>query len=134
MRSIRIPFSYAGGRVEYTSDISTITQQKIADVLTTVAGSRAMRYNYGASASTLLFDVFSNLEFADFKVDAIQELQASISNIEIIDMRIDQSFYARTGDPAVASLLVVYRLPLGVTEVTRVQIAIPGLLTEDSLI
>lgn len=134
MKAIRVPFSYANGSVEYTSDISTIAEQKIADVLTTIAGSRVMRYEYGASAATLLFDVFGSLEFSDFKVDAIQELQASISNISIIDIRIDQSFYARTGDPSTASLLVVYRLPLGVTEVTRVQIAVPGLLTEDSLI
>lgn len=134
MKSIRVPFSFSGKSVGNTSDPSLIAEQKIINVLTTIAGERVMQYGYGASASALLFDVFSNLEFADFKVDALQELRRTISNVEVLDIRVDESFYTRTADPAVATLLVLYRLPLGTTQAVTVKIAVPGLLTEDSVI
>lgn len=134
MRSIRVPFSFDGGRINFTTDLSTMAEQKIADVLTTNSGERVMRPNYGASTSRLLFDITTPMEFSDYKVDAMQEMRSSISKADILDIRIDNSFYSQTGEPTTASVNVLYRLPLGSIQATTVNIAIPGQISEDTLL
>lgn len=134
MRAIRVPFSFNGGRINYTIDPSTIAEQKIANVLLTNTGERVMQPNYGASTSRLLFDITSPMEFSDYKVDAIQELRGSVSKTDIIDLRVNNSFYSQTGEPTTANVNVLYRLPLGSVQATTINIAIPGQLSEDTLI
>lgn len=134
MRSIKIPFSFNGGQVDHTTNPATIAEQKITNVLITTRGERVMNPNYGASTSRLIFDISTRMEFTDYKIDAMQELRRSVSLADIIDMQIDNSFYSQTGEPTTANIDVVYRLPLGSTQVTTINIAVPGLLTEDSLI
>lgn len=134
MKAIRVPFSFEGGRINYTTDPSTIAEQKIANVLVTNNGERVMQPNYGASTSRLLFDISSPMEFADYRVDAVQALRASVSKTDIVDIRIDNSFYSQTGEPTVANVNVVYRLPLGSIQATTVNIVVPGQLSEDTLI
>lgn len=132
MKAIKVPFSFSGGHVGYTTDPATVSEQKIANVLVTNNGERVMNPNYGASTSRLIFDISTRMEFADYRVDAIQELKKSVSSADIVDIQINNSFYSQTSEPTVATLNVVYRLPLGSVQVTAVNIAVPGQLAEDS--
>ena len=134
MKAIRVPFSFDGGRINYTIDPATIAEQKIANVLVTNTGERVMQPNYGASTGRLLFDISSPMEFADYRVDAVQELRSNVSKTDIIDIRIDNSFYSQAGEPTIANVNVLYRLPLGSIQATTVSIAVPGQLSEDTLI
>lgn len=134
MKAIRVPFSFNGGRVDATSDLSRIAEQKIANTLVTNNGERVMNPNYGASTSQLIFGISSALEFADYRVDAIQELKSSVSKTDIIDLRLKESFYGEASDTTTVGITVLYRLPLGSIQTTTVSIAIPGLVTEDSFI
>lgn len=132
MKAIRVPFSFDGGRINYTNDPATIAEQKIANVLVTNTGERVMQPNYGASTSRLLFDITSPMEFSDYKVDTIQELRSSVSKTDIIDVRVNNSFYSQTGEPTTADVNIVYRLPLGAVQAVTVTIAVPGQLSEDT--
>lgn len=134
MKAIRVPFSFDGGRINYTNDPSTIVEQKIANVLVTNSGERVMQPNFGASTSRLLFDITTPMEFSDYKVDALQELRSSVSKTDIIDIRINDSFYTQTGEPTTANVNVFYRLPLGSIQATTISIAIPGQVSEDTLL
>jgi len=134
MKTVKVPFSFNGGHVGYTADPATIAEQKIANVLVTNNGERTMNPNYGANTGRLLFDISTRMEFADYRVDAIQELKRSVSSADIVDIQINNGFYSQTSEPTTATLNVVYRLPLGSVQVTAVNIAIPGLLEEDTLI
>ena len=127
-----MPFSFDGGRINYTNDPATIAEQKIANVLVTNTGERVMQPNYGASTSRLLFDITSPMEFSDYKVDTIQELRSSVSRTDIIDVRVNNSFYSQTGEPTTADVNIVYRLPLGAVQAVTVTIAVPGQLSEDT--
>lgn len=132
MKAIRIPFSFDGGRINYTNDPATIAEQKIANVLVTNTGERVMQPNYGASTSRLLFDITTPMEFSDYKVDALQELRSNVSKTDIIDVVVNDSFYIQAGEPTTAYVNVFYRLPLGSIQATTVSIAVPGQLSEDT--
>lgn len=134
MKAIRVPFSLEGGGVSETSDPSRIAEQKIVNTMVTNNGERVMNPNYGASTSRLLFDITSSLEFSDFKTDALQELKKNISKADILDVRVNDSFYNQASEPTVATITVLYRLPLGSVQATSFNIAIPGQVTEDTLI
>jgi len=134
MKSIRVPFSLTGGGVGETSDPARIAEQKIINTLMTNNGERVMNPNFGASTARLLFDINSALEFSDFKIDALQELKRTVSGVDIIDIRINESFYSQIADPTTATITVIYRLPLGSVQATSFNVVIPGQVAEDTLI
>jgi len=134
MKAIRVPFSLTGGSIGETSDPARIAEQKIINTLTTNNGERVMNPNFGASTARLLFDINSALEFSDFKTDALQELKRTVSGVDIIDIRINESFYNQIADPTTATITVIYRLPLGSVQATSFNVAIPGQIAEDTLI
>jgi len=133
MKSLKVPFTFDGGGVGETSDPSRLAEQKIINVLVTNTGERAMRPSYGANTSSLLFDITSRMEFSDYKVDAIQELRSRISDVDILDIRINESYFTPVSEPTVATITVVYRLPLGTVRAATFNIAVPGRLVEDFL-
>lgn len=134
MKSLRVPFSFAGGSIAETFDPGRIAEQKIVNAMVTNNGERVMNPNFGASTARLIFDIASSLEFSDFKTDALQELKRTISGVDIIDIRINESFYSQVAEPTTATITVIYRLPLGSVQATSFNVAIPGQIAEDTLI
>lgn len=134
MKTLRVPFTFDGGSVGETFDPGRIAEQKIVNTMVTNNGERVMNPNFGAETSRLLFDIASSLEFSDFKTDALQELKKTISGVDIIDMRINESFYNQVAEPTTATITVIYRLPLGSVQATSFNVAIPGEIAEDTLI
>jgi phage baseplate assembly protein W len=129
VKSMAMPFTVSNGRVLSTSNPSTVASSKIINVLTTNQGERVAIPTYGAATSSILFELVDELELADFRVDAIQELKGRISNIEILNISI-------TPDPlegqTFVKISVVYRLPLSSPQVMSFRVAVPGELTADS--
>lgn len=133
MKSLLVPFTFDGGKIGSSMDETRIIEQKIINVLVTNGGERVMRPTYGASTSSLLFGISNRLEFADYKVDALQELRSRVSGVDIIDIRVNESFFSQSADPTTATLSVIYRLPLGAVRMASFNIAVPGQLVEDTV-
>lgn len=131
MKSIKTPFSFENGRVRYTYDIPTISEQKITNVLVTSKTERVGIPDYGSGIIGLVHEINDPLVFADFKFEAIADLKQGISTVGISDMQVRQGRYAEAGEN-VMMVDVAYRLPLGVTQLASLKVAYPGYVTEDT--
>jgi phage baseplate assembly protein W len=90
MKSISIPFSFTSdtGSVTTTSSINRIVEQHIIDALTTFTGERVMDPNYGASVKTLLFEERDPLVFAEYRIDALQDINDAMTIGKVTDIEI----------------------------------------------
>lgn len=131
MKALKIPFSFENGSVRETRDRRTIEEQKIVNVLVTSNLERVNRPTYGAGARNLLYEINDDLVMYDFKTEAIDECRSFISTCEVLDIRGRSNDYIQ-GEENVMMIDVLYRLPLGSTEVISFNIATPGSLTEDT--
>lgn len=112
MKSLRMPIEFSNGRIATLSDTSKIVKQKIIDVLVTSARERVMNPNYGAGAYSLLYDTLDPLVFADFKQEAISDLNKNVSNARILDIIVQpkDSVYIGETDTSL-EVNVVYQIP-----------------------
>jgi phage baseplate assembly protein W len=131
MKSIKVPFSFNHGRVSSTSDIPTISEQKITNVLVTTKTERVGIPDYGSGIIGLVHEINDPLVFSDFKFEAIMDLKQGVSSVGISDMQIRQGIYSEDGEN-VMMIDVAYRLPLGVTQLASLKVAYPGYVTEDT--
>ena len=131
MKSMIVPFSIKNGRVESTTDPAVAAEGKIVTTLVTSSGERTGAPKFGANIMQLLFEAMDPLVFADFRVEASQELKSRISSIDILNITIE-------ADPAfgdnVAKVSVVYRLPLSNPQVVSFKIVVPATLTEETIL
>lgn len=136
MRSIKIPFSYSGGKTVSTTSLSAVAEQKIIDLLVTAKYERLMRHRYGAGIRSLLFEPIDDLALADFLTDARQDAKEFISRADILDIRIipQNQVTAYTTPETTVGVNVIYKLPMGSPQIVRFNVAVPGELTEDSII
>lgn len=127
MKSIKIPFQVDGGSIGFTTSQSTAAEQKIKDVLTTVAGERIGTVDYGGLLSGMLFENVDSLVQSDIRNDLIDELRAYVSGVNIVTV----DFSPRAGERSVLDVKVLYSLPLGTTQELAFGLA-AGTLTEES--
>lgn len=106
MKSISIPFRFSNGGVAITTDLNKITEQKIIDVLVTAPGERVIYKGYGANLRALLYEPLDDLIFADFKVDAIQDINESLDTGKVSDIIIGTSDNPAASVPDQDSLTV----------------------------
>lgn len=90
MKTISIPFSFTSdtGAVATTTSIDTQMRQNIIDILTTTTGERVMNPNYGANLRNLLFEDMDPLVFSEYRMDAINDLNASLPFGKVTDVQI----------------------------------------------
>ena len=131
MKSIKVPFSFNNGRVSATSDIPTISEQKIANVLVTTKTERVGIPDYGSGIIGLVHEINDPLVFSDFKFEALMDLKQGVSSVGISDMQVKQGRSSEAGEN-VMMIDVAYRLPLGVTQLASLKVAYPGYVTEDT--
>ena len=126
MKSISIPFRFTGGRVSTTRNYDAIVRQKIIDVLVSSPPERMGLPNYGANLYSLLFEPIDELVEADFKTDAILEIQDRVSGVTIHDIVIKQN----STSESTADIFVYYSLPLSPAQ--TLVFTITTQLTEES--
>ena len=131
MKSIKIPFSFEGGRVSSTTNRNTIEEQKIVNVLVTSNFERVFKPTYGAGALNLVYELNDPLVFFDFKTEAMFELRDNISTCKVIGMQMRDTGYIEN-EENVMMIDVVYEIPPGTIENTSIQLAVPGQITEDT--
>lgn len=136
MRSISIPFRFNGGKVADTEDSGVIAKQRIIDALTTDRFERVNRPEYGSSIKALLFDNNDPLVFADYRVDALRDLNEYVSNAKILDLQIKNGNDVGYGNDKDSSLVVrvVYRTSDGNTATFVANLTAGTFITEESTI
>ncbi len=136
MRSISIPFRFDGGKVADTEDNGVIAKQRIIDALITDRFERVNRPEYGSSIKTLLFDSNDPLVFADYRVDALRDLNEYVSNAKILDLQIKNGNDVGYGNDKDSSLVVrvVYRTSDGNTATFVANLTAGTFITEESTI
>lgn len=130
MKSIKTPFSFSGGKVAETRDPNVVATQKISDVLQTSNFERVLRPEYGSSVKYLVNDIADTNQLADVRVEALQDLSEYITSMSVLDVQFDTA--SVTTEDTTLNMYVTYQLPLGVVSTSNVQIAVPGLITEDT--
>jgi hypothetical protein len=81
-----------------------------------------------------MFDIIDELEFSDFKTDAVQDLNESLSRVEVLDLVVETmdttEYFGES--PTTLNVTAIYRLPLGAPQVVNFNVAVPGSLNEDT--
>lgn len=108
MKAISVPFRFASDTkgVATTSDLSTLLKQSILDILTTTPGERVMEGRYGANARSLLFEEPDPLVFAEFRMDAMNELNYSLPFGKVLDLNISMPNQNYGGDPTDSTIVI----------------------------
>ena len=88
MRTISVPFTFSGGRLQNTDDPHKIARQEIINVLMTEQYERVMAPGYGASTTRLLFSTLDNLVVADYKEEALAMLNSNTSNCTVMSLSV----------------------------------------------
>ena len=115
MKSISIPFSFASdtGAIATTTSLDSVIRQNIIDILTTSPGERVMDSKYGANIRNLLFEEPDPLVFAEYRMDAIGDLNANLPFGKVTDVQIgipDETFSGNQYDTTI-SISVKYVVP-----------------------
>ncbi len=121
MKAISIPFRFENGSVSSTEDNGIIAKQRIIDVLATSKYERVMRPEYGAGVSSLLFEPLDPLILADYKVDALAEINDNVSNARVLDIsfRASSDLVYNTNDDSTLVARVIYEVAgIGLTTLT----------------
>ena len=132
MKTLKTPFSFVGGKTEVTKDTVTIINQKIESILNTPKFSRILHPLYGSSVSMLINEYPSEIVLLDAKVEALMDLGENLSGATILDMRFDTS--SITSSDPILNVYITYRLPIGTIIGSTLKIAIPGIVTEDTIV
>jgi|LakMenE18May11ns_1017448.scaffolds.fasta_scaffold9673828_2 hypothetical protein len=132
MKVIKTPFSFAGGKTEVTKDTVTIINQKIESILNTPKFSRILHPLYGSNIAMLINEYPSEIILLDAKVEALMDLEENLSGATVLDMRFDVS--SITSSDPILNVYLTYRLPIGTILGSTVKIAIPGIVTEDTIV
>ena len=132
MKTLKTPFSFVGGKTEVTKDTVTIINQKIESILNIPKFSRILHPLYGSSVSMLINEYPSEIVLLDAKVEALMDLGENLSGATILDMRFDTS--SITSSDPILNVYITYRLPIGTILGSTIKIAIPGIVTEDTIV
>lgn len=115
MKSISIPFRFTPDTkgVATTSDINTIMEQHIIDILTTSPGERVMNTSYGASLKTLLFEEADPLIIGEYRMDAMNDLNSQLPFGKVVDLQLtvpEEDFSGESTDTTIR-VSVKYAVP-----------------------
>lgn len=130
MRSISIPFQFVNGKVGETTNDDKIARQRILDVLATDKYERVNRPEYGADIRSLLFEPLDPLIFADYRVDAIRDINDYVSNAKITDLQIREG--GTSYEDSTLVVRVIYRTAATGTSTFVATISGNTILTEES--
>lgn len=115
MKSIAVPFRFTSDTkgVATTSDINKVLEQHIIDVLTTTPGERVMNTTYGANLRNLLFEEPDPLILAEYRMDAINDLNSKLPFGKVVDLQLSvptEDFYGSESDTTIR-VSVKYAVP-----------------------
>lgn len=133
MKAIKTPLYFEDGKIATVSTPEQIARQKIIDVLVTTPGERVMRPGYGSGIYSLLFEPADPLVVADFRAEALMDVQESVSGVAVKDLII-RSGSDMYGDPTTLDIGITFSTPMGVTTTTSVMLTDSQTFDENAFI
>jgi phage baseplate assembly protein W len=131
MKAIKTPISFSNGKLVTTTDIEEIIKQKILDVLVTRPGERLMFPDYGADLYSLLYERLDPLVFADFKAEALLDIQDAVTGAKVLDITAAiGGLYAP--EETTLNITVTYQIPP--QRPTTMSFTIRELLTQETTV
>lgn len=110
MYAIATPFQFnVNGGVKTTTNINTVIEQQIINILSTSMGERVMRPQFGGNFKNLLFEPADELVFSEYSMDAIQILNENLEVGKALDVRVDVPSTDFSGDPVSSVVYVSVR-------------------------
>jgi len=130
VKTIRIPFKFEQGAVLQTQNVDTIVKQQIVNYFMTNNGERIMNATYGGNLSNLMFEINDPLVFADYKVDALTDVNTYLSFGKVLDFGFVDSTDSLLNEPNVATILVRYSV--APRTISTVKLVVNTTFTEES--
>ena len=130
MRSIKIPFSFEEGSVSNTNNVDTIVSQEIVNYFMTISGERIMNAAYGGNLPQLSFEINDPLVLADYKLDAIGDVNLQLSFGKVLDMLVLDTQNGAFDEENVANVLVRYAV--SPRTISTVKLTITNTFNEES--
>lgn len=130
MKTIRIPFRFEEGSVLATQNVDTVVKQQIVNYFMTNIGERIMNSNYGGNLPNLVFEINDPLIFADYKVDALSEVNSYLSFGKVLDFGFVDSTNDLSAENNVATLVVRYSV--APRTISTVKLVVNTTFTEES--
>jgi len=130
MKSIRIPFSFEEGSVSSTTNVDTIVGQEVVNYFMTINGERIMNQQYGGNLPKLSFEINDPLVLADYKLDAISDVNSNLSFGKVLDIAVLDSENTTFYEENVATVLVRYAVTP--RTVSTVKLTVTNTFNEES--
>jgi len=130
VKTIRIPFRFEEGSVLATQNVDTVVKQQIVNYFMTNIGERIMNSNYGGNLPNLVFEINDPLIFADYKVDALSEVNSYLSFGKVLDFGFVDSTNDLSAENNVATLVVRYSV--APRTISTVKLVVNTTFTEES--
>lgn len=130
MKTIRVPFRFEEGAVLQTQNVDTIVKQQIINYFVTNSGERIMNATYGGNISNLGFEINDPLVFADYKVDALADVNTHLSFGKVLDFGFVDSTDSLLNEPNVATMVVRYSV--APRTISTVKLVVNTTFTEES--
>lgn len=130
MKTIRIPFRFEEGSVLATQNVDTVVKQQIVNYFMTNLGERIMNSSYGGNLPNLVFEINDPLIFADYKVDALSEVNSYLSFGKVLDFGFVDSTNDLSAENNVATLVVRYSV--APRTISTVKLVVNTTFTEES--
>ena len=133
MKTIAVPFSFSDGKVQTTTDIEKLVKQEIIDFFSTSVGQRIRHYRYGGNIQALAFELLDRLALADYKVDALAEVNRHLTRGKVMDIAVTTSNELPGGFDEENTLVLSVKYAVTAARVSTVKLLIQGTkLTEES--
>lgn len=130
MKSIRIPFSFEEGSVSSTTNVDTIVSQEIVNYFMTITGERVMSQQYGGNLPKLSFEINDHLILADYKLDAISDVNSNLSFGKVLDVVALDTQNTTFYEENVATVLIRYAV--APRTISTVKLTVSNTFNEES--
>lgn len=91
MKTINVPFRFDEGEVTTTSSVDNIVKQEIVNYFMTNTDERVMNATYGGNLQRLAFEINDPLVIADYKVDALPDINSKLSFGKVLDVSVAET-------------------------------------------
>ena len=134
MKTINVPFSFTGsGDVGSTSNLENIVKQQVIDFFSTSVGERIQNYRYGGNIRSMAFELLDSLVFADYKMDALAEVNRHLSKGKVTDIRVAPKDVAFGGYDEESTITITVNYSITPSRVSTIKLLVTGTkLTEES--
>jgi hypothetical protein len=130
VKTINVPFRFDEGEVTTTSSVDNIVKQEIVNYFMTNTDERVMNATYGGNLQRLAFEINDPLVIADYKVDALPDINSKLSFGKVLDVSVaettDDTYYNSN------TATITIRYAVAPRTISTVKLVVNETFTEES--